>query len=106
MTNRQREHIMALTNKSRTAIYNALTDIIEEEALEEMLTNFPAREVDEPVTRDFLDARIAEIDVRMAQMETRINATLDKRLTSQTRWMVAMIVAAPTVTVALQAYFT
>ena len=106
MTNRPREHIIALTNKSRTAIYNALTDIIEEEALEEMLTNFPAREVDEPVTRDFLDARIAEIDVRMAQMETRINATLDQLLTSQTRWMVAMIVAAPTVTVALQAYFT
>jgi hypothetical protein len=106
LTNRPREHIIALTNKSRTAIYNALTDIIEEEALEEMLTNFPARGVDEPVTRDFLDARIAEIDVRMAQMETRINATLDKRLTSQTRWMVAMIVAAPTVTVVLQAYFT
>jgi hypothetical protein len=40
----------------------------------------------------------------MAQMETRINATLDKRLTSQTLWMVAMIVAVPTVTVALQAF--
>ena len=95
---------MALTNKRRTASYTGLSDIIEEEALEEMLTNFPAREIDEPVTRDFLTARIAEIDVRMAQMETRINATLDKRLTSQTLWMVAMIVAVPTVTVALQAF--
>jgi hypothetical protein len=53
--------------------------------------------MDEPVTRDFLSARIAESDVRMAQMETRINATLDQRLTSQTRWMVAMadVAAAP-----------
>ncbi|NLH68342.1 MAG: hypothetical protein GX471_19640, partial [Candidatus Microthrix parvicella] len=48
LTSEAREHIMALTNKSRTAIYNGLTDIIEEEALEEMLTNFPAREIDEP----------------------------------------------------------
>ena len=93
---------MALTNKSRTAIFNGLTDIIAEEALEEMLTNFPAREIDEPVTRDFLAARFAESDVRMAQMEGRIQ----DRLATQTRWMVAMIVAAPTVTVALQAYFT
>ena len=99
LTNRQREHIPALTNKSRTAIQNGLTDIIEAEALEEMLTNFPAREIDEPVTRDFLDTRLA-------QMESRVNTTWDKRLTSQTRWMVSMIIAAPAVAVALQAYLT
>ena len=102
LTNRPREHIIALTNKSRTAIYNALTDIIEEEALEEMLTNFPAREIDEPVTRDFLAAQMSDLRGEMTQMESR----LQDRLATQTRWMVAMIVAAPTVTVALQAYFT
>lgn len=102
LTDRPPEHIMASTNKSRTAIYNGLTDIIEEEAVEEMLTNFPARETGEPVTRDFLAARFAESDVRMTQMESR----LQDRLAAQTRWMIAMIVAAPTVTVALQAYFT
>ena len=60
-----------------------------------MLTNFPARDIDEPVTRDFLAAQLS-------QMESRIQ----DRIATQTRWMVAMIVAAPTVTVALQAYFT
>lgn len=60
-----------------------------------MLTNFPARDIDEPVTRDFRAAQLS-------QMESRIQ----DRLATQTRWMVAMIVAAPTVTVALQAYFT
>jgi hypothetical protein len=49
---------MALTNKSRTAIYSGLTDIIDEDAVEEMLTNFPARDIDEPVTRDFLSAQL------------------------------------------------
>ena len=95
MTNRQPEHIMALTNKSRTAIYTALSDIIEEEALEEMLTNFPAREIDEPVTRDYLAAQFAQLEGR-----------IQDRFATQTRWMVGMIVAIPPVTVALQAYFT
>jgi hypothetical protein len=58
-----------------------------------MLTNFPARDIDEPVTRDFLAAQLS-------QMESRIQ----DRLATQTRWMVAMIVAIPTVTVALQAF--
>ncbi len=100
---------MALTNKSRTAIYTGLSDIIEEEALEEMLTNFPARDIDEPVTRDFLAAQMSQmrteltqIDVRMAQIESRIQ----DRLASQTRWMVGMIIAVPAVTVALQAFLT
>jgi hypothetical protein len=97
---------MALSNKSRTAIYNALTDIIEEEALEEMLTNFPAREIDEPVTRDYMAAQMSQMRTEMVQAESRIITTMEARLSSQTRWMVSMIIAAPTVTVALQAYFT
>ena len=84
---------MALTNKSRTAIYSGLTDIIDEDAVEEMLTNFPARETDEPVTRDFLAAQ-------MSQMESRIQ----DRLVTQTRLLVAMIIAVPAATVALQAF--
>ncbi len=88
---------MALTNKSRTAIYSGLTDIIDEDAVEEMLTNFPARDIDEPVTRDFLEARLS-------QMEGRILTTMGARLTSLTRWMVGMMIAVPAVTVALQAF--
>ena len=79
---------MALTNKSRTAIYSGLTDIIDEDAVEEMLTNFPARETDEPVTQDFLAAQMsqmraemAQIRAEMAQMESRIQ----DRFAAQTR---------------------
>ena len=60
-----------------------------------MLTNFPARDIDEPVTRDFLAAQLS-------QMESRIK----DRIATQTRWMVAMIIGIPTVTVALQAFLT
>ena len=98
---------MALTNKSPTAIYSGLTDIIDEDAVEEMLTNFPARETDEPVTQDFLAAQmsqmrteVSQIRAEMAQMGSRIQ----DRFAAQTRWMVAMIVAVPAATVALQAF--
>ena len=50
-----------------------------------MLTNFPARDIDEPVTRDFRAAQLS-------QMESRIQ----DRLATQTRWMVAMIIGIPT----------
>ena len=103
---------MVLTNKSRSAIYNGLTDIIEEEALEEMLTNFPAREIDEPVTRDFLAAQMSDLRGEMTQMEGRLSSDTHKlrnemseRFASQTRWMAGMVIAIPSVTVALQAYF-
>ena len=72
---------MALTNNSRTAIYSGLTDIIDEDAVEEMLTNFPARETDEPVTQDFLAAQMSQMRAEMAQMESRIQ----DRFAAQTR---------------------
>mgnify|MGYP003430429632 FL=1 len=95
---------MALTNKSGTAIYSGLTDIIDEDAVEEMLTNFPARETDEPVTRDFLAAQMSQLRAEMSQMEGRIISTMDAQLKSLTRWTVGMIITVPAATVALQAF--
>lgn len=52
---------MALSERSRSALYRALSETIEEEAVAEMLAQFPARDVEEPVTREHLDLRIAEL---------------------------------------------
>ena len=49
---------------------------------------------------------MSQMRTEMVQAESRIITTMEARLSSQTRWMVSMIIAAPTVTVALQAYFT
>jgi hypothetical protein len=98
---------MALTNKSRTAIYSGLTDIIDEDAVEEMLTNFPARETVEPVTRDFLAAQMSQMRAEMAQIRAemaRMESRIQDRFATQTRWMVGMMIAVPAVTVALQAF--
>ena len=52
---------MALTEKSRSSLYQAFAQIAGEEATAEMLSFFPARDVEEPVTREHLDRRFAEL---------------------------------------------
>lgn len=44
---------MSLTERSRHKLYETFTDLIDDEkAVEEMLSYFPARDVEEPVTKD------------------------------------------------------
>ncbi|HXH57362.1 hypothetical protein [Iamia sp.] len=53
---------MALTERSRSALYQGLGTIIDdEEAVREVLSHFPARDVEEPVTKDHLRAEMAEL---------------------------------------------
>ncbi len=52
---------MALSEKSRSHLYQALTQLVDEEAVSEMLTHFPTRGDAEPVTREHLDRRLAEL---------------------------------------------
>ena len=50
---------MALTEKSRATLFQGLSRIIDEEAVEEMLTNFPTHDIDDIATKDFVRAEIA-----------------------------------------------
>ncbi|MBV6509386.1 MAG: hypothetical protein JJLCMIEE_02455 [Acidimicrobiales bacterium] len=52
---------MALSERSRSALFQGLTPIVGEEATAEMLGQFPARDVEEMVTREHLDRRLAEL---------------------------------------------
>lgn len=66
---------MSLTERHRSAIYQGLIAVVEDpEAVEAMLSQFPTRELDEPVTRDVLRAELADSDRRI---ETRMTATAD-----------------------------
>ena len=57
---------MALTERSRAAFYEGLHAIIDdEEAIGEVLSNFPARDLDEPATRDQLRAEAADLRAEM-----------------------------------------
>ena len=51
---------MSLTERSRAALYQGLITVInDEQAVQEMMSYFPARDVEEPVTKEFLRAELA-----------------------------------------------
>ncbi|MGK2929626.1 MAG: hypothetical protein ACSLFO_08630 [Acidimicrobiales bacterium] len=67
---------MTLTAKHRNSIYLTLSPLIGEEETEALLSEFPARDLDEPVTKEFLRAELAEL-----------RAEINDRLRQQTIWM-------------------
>lgn len=92
---------MALSERSRSALYQALSRTIEEEAVAEMLAHFPARDVDEPVTREHLDRRIAELrgelHAEVAGVRTEIASAANRTII----WLVATILATAGIAVSL-----
>ena len=59
---------MSLSQKSRTAIYEALSGMgTDPDAVEELLSHFPSRDLDEPVTKEFHRAESATLRTEMAE---------------------------------------
>ena len=105
---------MALTEKSRSALYQGLSTIADEQAVQEMLSYFPARDVEEPVTKEFLRAELSDVEhsIRsyMSAMETGIRAdmsAMELRLTERIdrafRWnIITMITIAAVIVAAIR----
>ena len=97
---------MALTERRRAALFRGLSEMLDdEEAVGELLGYFPARDADEPASKDHIDARFAQVDAqfaqvdaqfaqmdaRMAQMETRLLATLNEQMAGFNAQMRTMV---------------
>ena len=69
---------LALTEKSRSALYTGFSELIDnEEAKQEMLSYFPARDVEEPVTKEFLQTALAETELRITTtLRSEINGQI------------------------------
>jgi hypothetical protein len=65
---------VALTTKHRSSLYRTLTPIIGEEEVEALLSQFPARELDEPVTKEFVQAEIAQVRTEIAEFRAEVAA--------------------------------
>jgi hypothetical protein len=65
---------VAISEKSRSALYQGLVPIAGEEAVGEMLSYFPARDIDEPVSKEFLRAEIADVKTEIGGVRTEIAA--------------------------------
>ena len=58
---------MALLEKHRSVIYAHLVEHVGEEAAEAMLAQFPSRDLDEPVTKEFVALQIAGLRAELHQ---------------------------------------
>jgi hypothetical protein len=77
---------MALSQKSRSDEYEGLRSIMNDQSAEDLLAHFPARDLDEPVTREVLHAEIAGVRTEMAAHRTDLTlkiTELDTRLTDR-----------------------
>ena len=83
---------MAMSQKSRTQIYQTFEPLLGEVATEEMLAHFPARDVDQPVTVAHLVAELAKLRTEMAELRTEM-ADLRTELHDGLRQMVMWLVA-------------
>lgn len=66
---------MSLSQKSWAAIYEALADLgTDPDAVEEFLSHFPSRDLDEPVTKEFLRAESATLRAEIADNTAQLRA--------------------------------
>jgi hypothetical protein len=92
---------MALTERSRSALYQRLTDLTEDEvAVGELLSYFPTRDVEEPATKEFVAAQVAdvrsefaELRVEMAAMEARLTALAAAQLRVSIQWTLGALIS-------------
>jgi hypothetical protein len=85
---------VALSEKHRTRFYEHFVEHVGEEAAEDMLAQFPSRDVDELATKDFVAAQISGVRAEMADVRVEI-AGLRSEMAHQTdRLMTRIQVAA------------
>lgn len=89
---------MALQQKSRTKIYTAMAEMAGEEAAADMLAQFPAREYDDPVTKDHLDLRVADL---RAEMHDLVREQTTRLIMWMVTTMVALVAVNATITFAI-----
>ena len=67
---------MALSNKHRSSVYRGLAPVIGEEEVEALLSQFPARELDEPATKEFVRAEIAGLRGEIAELRSGMHGEI------------------------------
>ncbi len=81
---------MRLNTRDRSVLFESLSKLADPEAVDAMLAHFPTREVDEPLTRDYLDSRLTEFreEIRVTLLtefrafDAKL-ASLDAKLTAE-----------------------
>lgn len=92
---------MPLTEKHRNEIYRHLAPQWGEEVTQAFLSQFPARDGDEPVTRDFVRAELAELRGELRGELHQLGSRLAGLVVAVTGILIAAMGIVATVVVAL-----
>jgi hypothetical protein len=86
-------------DKHRSSIYRSLSPVIGKEETEALLAQFPARDAEEPATKDFVRTEAAQVRAEVAALEARMN----ERFRQQTMWTAGAITVSMTAGMGLAA---
>jgi hypothetical protein len=92
---------VAISEKSKSALYQGLVPIAGEEAVGEMLSCFPASDVDEPVSKELLCAEMADLRAEMAELRSEMHRSLNILFAALSATMVGVVGIATTVIIAV-----
>jgi hypothetical protein len=85
---------VALSEKSRSALYQGLVSAVrDEEAVAEMMAYFPARDVEEPVTKEYLRAEMSELRAELRGEMSELRVDVAAQIHRSTVWTVGAITA-------------
>ena len=92
---------MAMKAKTRSTLYDILTPIVgDEEVVDDLLAQFPARDLDEPITRDFVRAEIADVRSEIASVRTDVQRQLAEAHRQMVNWLIGIAALVVTVNMA------
>jgi hypothetical protein len=81
---------MALSQKHRSTIYQRLEPILGEEEAEALLSQFPAQELDQPATKEFVRAEIAGVHTEIAALRAEMHQLVNRMFFSLMGAMVGL----------------
>ena len=87
---------MALSEKHRSSIYQGLLQFLGEEEAQALLSQFPARDLDVPVTKEFVRAEIAEVRSEIASVRgeiAQLEGRMNDRFREMTMWVAGALIA-------------
>jgi hypothetical protein len=81
---------VALSEKLRSSIFRSLSTVIGEEETAAVLSHFPARDVEEPVTKEHLQLELALVRSDLANFRAEMHQLLNRALVTLITAMVAI----------------
>jgi len=68
---------MTLSERSRSVLYQGFMSVVEDEqAVQEMMGYFPARDLEEPMTRDFLHAELSGMRTELVEFKSGMRSEM------------------------------